>query len=269
MRYRLGISTCPNDTFMFHALLEGKLDTAGLDLSIELFDVEQLNQGLRAGRFDFSKASAAAAIAMAARFEVCAAGAALGFGVGPLLLARPEAKPLSAETRVLCPGAMTTATLLMQHLFPQAVKVEHCVFSEIMPALKRGEADYGVVIHEGRFTYREHGLKLVADLGELWEQSEQLPLPLGVIVADRALPEEVRQRFGALVRRSIEYAHANRNETFATMRRFAQELDERVVWAHVDLYVNRWSLSLGDEGERALRALGRVAGGYELSIQSR
>ena len=267
MRYKLGISTCPNDTFMFHALLEGKLDTGGLELAIELLDVQELNERLQRGEFHFSKASAAAAVAMSKRFEVCAAGAALGFGLGPLLLSRPSAEPLSAQSLVLCPGAMTTAFLLMQHLFPQATRIEHRVFSEIMPALQCGEADYGVVIHEGRFTYGEHGLTMAADLGELWERSEQLPLPLGVIVADRSLPEEVRVHFGGLVRRSVAYACAHRQETLPTMKAYAQELNESVIWAHVDLYVNRWSLSLGEDGEQALRALQRVAGGKDLLIQ--
>ncbi len=267
MNYTLGISTCPNDTFMFHALLERKLDTGGLDLTIELYDIQELNERLHRGQCHFSKASAAAAVAMSSRFEVCSAGAALGFGVGPLLLSRMNAKPPSADSVVLCPGATTTAYLLMRRLFPHATRIEHCVFSEIMPALERGEADYGVVIHEGRFTYRDHGLTLVADLGELWEHAEQLPLPLGVIVADRSLPEEVRAHFDDLVRSSVAYAFAHRHETLPTMKAHAQELDDRVVWAHVDLYVNQWSLALGEDGERALRALEGATGGNRLVIR--
>lgn len=267
MNYTLGISTCPNDTFMFHALLERKLDTGGFDLAIELYDIQELNERLQRGAFHFSKASAATAVATSSRFEVCSAGAALGFGVGPLLLSGPRAKPLSADAVVLCPGATTTAYLLMHKFFPLATRVEHCIFSDIMPALERGEADYGVVIHEGRFTYRDHGLTLVADLGELWERSEQLPLPLGVIVADRSLPEEVRSRFDELVRRSIAYAVAHRLETLPTMKAHAQELDNRVIWAHVDLYVNQWSLCLGEDGERALRAFEGAARGSGLVIR--
>jgi 1,4-dihydroxy-6-naphthoate synthase len=267
MNYTLGISTCPNDTFMFHALLERKLDTAGLDLSIELYDIQELNERLQRGALHFSKASAAAVVASSDRFEVCSAGAALGFGVGPLLLASPHSKPLSADATVLCPGAMTTAYLLMRKLFPHVNRIEHRVFSEIMPALERGAADYGVVIHEGRFTYRDHGLTLLADLGELWERAEELPLPLGVIAADRTLPEEVRAHFDLLVRRSVAYAFEHRHECLPTMKAHAQELDDQVIWAHVDLYVNQWSLALGDDGERALRAMERAAGANGLVIR--
>lgn len=267
MKYTLAISTCPNDTFMFHALLERKLDTHGLHLSIELYDIQQLNDGLLRRAFHFAKASAAAAVALGEHYEVCSAGAALGFGVGPLLLSAPKVGPLSQDSVVLCPGMTTTAQLLVRQFFPQVTRLEYRVFSEIMPALERGEADYGVVIHEGRFTYREHGLTLVADLGELWERSQHLPLPLGVIVAGRALPEEVKEYFDGLVRRSVEYALAHREETLSTMQAHAQELDERVIWAHVDLYVNPWSLALGDDGERALRVLQRVAGCNGLVIR--
>lgn len=267
MTYTLGISTCPNDIFMFHALLERKLDTGGLDLAIDLYDIQELNDRLRRGAHHFSKASAAAAVVMSSRFEVCSAGAALGFGVGPLLISGPNAKPLSAESVVLCPGLTTTAHLLLRKFFPQASQIEHRVFSEIMPALERGEADYGVVIHEGRFTYRDRGLTLVADLGELWERSERLPLPLGIILADRSLPEEVRAHFDGLVRRSVAHALAHRQETLPAMKAHAQELDDRVIWAHVDLYVNQWSLALGEDGERALRALEGTAGADGLVIR--
>jgi len=259
MRLRVGISTCPNDTFMFHALLAGKIETGALQLAIELLDIQELNEGVLRGRFDCSKASAAMAVSLSDRFEICDAGAALGFGVGPLLVARPNAGPLSAGSCVLCPGERTTAYLLMRRFFPKASTIEHRVFSEIMPALCRGEFDYGVVIHEGRFTYESHGLTCMADLGTLWEETEQIPLPLGVVVVDRALPREVRECFGGLVRRSIEYAMEHREEALSTMQRFAQELDESVIWAHVDLYVNKWSLTLGDEGTRAVQALARVA----------
>jgi 1,4-dihydroxy-6-naphthoate synthase len=144
--------------------------------------------------------------------------------------------------------------LLYRRFFPQAPKARNLIFSEVMPALKRGEADYGVVIHEGRFTYRDEGLELEADLGSLWEGSVKAPLPLGCIVAARRLPLEVRGAFSDCVRRSVEYAFAHREETLASMRRYAQELQDHVIWAHVDLYVNQWSLDLGEEGRRALRA---------------
>jgi 1,4-dihydroxy-6-naphthoate synthase len=255
MRYKLGISTCPNDTFMFHALLERRIRCDGFDLEIELLDVQQLNEGLARGEFSFSKASCYGATLMRERFELCGAGAALGYGVGPLVLARRDPPELNESARVSAPGHMTTAFLLFRHFFPQASQVSHVVFSEIMPALQRGEADYGVVIHEGRFTYEANGLEFVADLGGLWEQAFDAPLPLGCIVADRTVPKQHRDAFEVAVRNSIEYAYAHAEETLPTMRRYAQELDDAVIWKHVELYVNQWSLELGEEGRRAFKVL--------------
>lgn len=251
MRYKLGISTCPNDTFMFHGLLTGRVACEGFELDIELLDVQQLNEGLERGTFHFSKASCFAASLLKDRFEVCPSGAALGYGVGPLVLSRPGAPVPMPQARVLTPGGMTTAYLLFQHFFPAPRSIRHVVFSEIMPALERGDADVGVVIHEGRFTYRESGLGFIADLGQEWEREFSLPLPLGCIVADRSVPAEHRAAFAQGVKRSIEYAYAHRDETLPTMRRYAQELADSVIWQHVDLYVNEWSLELGEIGTKA------------------
>lgn len=253
MRYKLGISTCPNDTFMFHALLEKRVTCDGFDLDIELMDVQQLNEGLAQGSFHFSKASCFAATLLKERFEISPSGAALGYGVGPLVLARKDASSDMSTARVLAPGDKTTAFLLFKHFFPSARVIDHAIFSDIMPALERGEADCGVVIHEGRFTYQQSGLSLVADLGALWEREFSVPLPLGCIVADRNIPTEFRVAFADAVKRSIKYGYAHKDETLSTMRRYAQELADDVIWKHVDLYVNQWSLDLGDEGAKAFR----------------
>lgn len=258
MRYKLGISTCPNDTFMFHALLTGSVNPIGFELDIELKDVQQLNEGLSRGAFHFAKASCFAAALMRERYERATSGAALGYGVGPLVLSRKGAPPLNENARVLTPGGMTTAYLLLQKFFPLAKSVRHVVFSEIMPALERGEADYGVVIHEGRFTYAQSGLGLTADLGAMWEKEFSLPLPLGCIVADRSIPSEHRAAFSRAVRESIEYGYAHKEETLSTMRRYAQELEDSVIWQHVDLYVNEWSINLGDVGLRAFECFDRL-----------
>ena len=262
MRYQLGISTCPNDTFMFHALLSGKVVCEGLDLDIQLMDVQQLNERLAQGELSFSKASCYAATLLEDRYALVPSGAALGYGVGPLLLARPGAAEDISLARVLAPGSMTTAFLLFQRYFPAARDISHTIFSDIMPALESGEADYGVVIHEGRFTYSTRGLSLVADLGALWEREFSLPLPLGCIVADRSLPQAHRDAFAVGVRKSIEFAYAHRDEALVTMRRYAQELSDDVIWQHVELYVNKWSLDLGAEGTAAFeRFRGLVRGG--------
>jgi 1,4-dihydroxy-6-naphthoate synthase len=265
MRYKLGISTCPNDTFMFHALLEKRVACDGFDLDIELMDVQQLNEGLARGAFHFSKASCFAATLLKERFEICPSGAALGYGVGPLVLAGKDAPSDMSTARVLTPGDKTTAFLLFQHFFPNASDVGHVVFSDIMPALEKGEADYGVVIHEGRFTYQQSGLSLVADLGELWEREFSLPLPLGCIVTDRSVPREHRAAFGEAVKRSIEYGYAHRAETLSTMRGYAQELADDVIWKHVELYVNQWSIDLGEEGTKAFRQFEELVGRFSQS----
>lgn len=258
-RIRLGISTCPNDTFAFHGLLTGRVDPRGLELEIELLDVEELNRGLFAGDFDVAKGSFHAGLLLAGELGVLPSGSALGFGVGPLLLSStPGARP-DAGARVLCPGEHTTATLLYRLFHPDAASPEQAVFSEILPALARGEADFGVCIHEGRFTYADHGAHLVEDLGTRWERETGTPLPLGGILARRTLGERTLATVQQAVRDSLCYARDHREETLSTMRRHAVELEERVLWAHVDLYVNDWTLDLGAEGERALAALGRAA----------
>ncbi len=266
-RVRLGISPCPNDTFAFHGLLTGAVKPAGLDLEIELADIEALNRGYASGRYDAAKASFAAALGWSASSVVLRAGSALGFGVGPLLLARAGAPPLAPRTagtaaaapRVLCPGERTTAHLLYRLFHRGEGRVEQVVFSDILPALERGEADYGVCIHEGRFAYARHGLVLVEDLGATWERSRQAPLPLGGIVARRELGPGAIASLDRSIRASLERARAEPDSALATMRAHAQELDDDVIRAHVALYVNEWTLDLGPTGARAIAALSRAA----------
>lgn len=272
---RLAISTCPNDTFAFHAILKRKIDFGGLDFEVQLLDIQQLNDGLFAGEFDFAKASFHAAALLADQTVVLPSGSALGFGVGPLLLAAkenttPATWPIrstgtnDAAAITLCPGQHTTANMLFQMFYSEAIQqqravVEHALFSDIMPALQTGKADFGVCIHEGRFTWKQQGLAKVADLGELWEQKTNAPLPLGGILARRDQPRETTAAMQQLVRKSIEYGLANREETLATMREHAQELDDAVLFGHVDLYVNQWTVELGAEGASSLAELSRLA----------
>lgn len=252
-KIRLAISTCPNDTFAFHAILENKIDLDGLELEIELLDIQQLNRGLFANQFDVAKASFHAAVLLADDYLVLPSGSALGFGVGPLLLSAEEATdPLAAGKLTLCPGEHTTATLLFRLFYGLEPAVEQTVFSEIMSRLKRGEGDFGVCIHEGRFTWQSEGLFLVEDLGERWEAETSTPLPLGGILASRQLPSDRLLKIQLLVQQSIEYGLANRQETLVSMRKYAQELDDRVMFQHVDLYVNDWTRELGATGREAL-----------------
>ncbi len=259
MRLRLGLSTCPNDTFAFHAILERRIDLRGLEFDVELLDVQQLNDGLFAGRYDVSKASFYAALLLAGDYGVVRAGAALGFGVGPLIVAaRPGVVP-AADARVICPGETTTATLLYRSLHPGMGTIHHAVFSDIGAALRRGDADLGVLIHEGRLTYERDGLTLVEDLGESFERVAQAPVPLGGILARLALPDDVVDRFTAVLRDSIAYAWAHPDDVLPTIRAHAQELGEDVIWPYVRLYVTEHTVDLGDDGERALRTLDRTA----------
>jgi 1,4-dihydroxy-6-naphthoate synthase len=257
MSIKLAISPCPNDTFIFSGLLTGRTQLPW-PVSIEFADIQRLNEAMAAHRFDLCKVSAVAAIRNKENYRVCRVGAALGYGVGPLIVSRPDAKPLSAESRVLAPGIDTTAYALFRHFFPEVRTVKQVVFSDIMPALLRGEADYGVVIHEGRFVYQKLALVCLADLGALWEERYKLPLPLGCLVAHRQVSERQQSEFEKAVCDSMHFAYRNKITAYETMHSYAQELDEQAIWQHVDLYVNQWSLDLGESGLAAFKQLGQV-----------
>jgi 1,4-dihydroxy-6-naphthoate synthase len=253
---RLGISTCPNDTFAFHGLLTRAVDWRGLDFRVELLDIEQLNARMLRGEFDVCKVSFAAALGMARDVVVLPSGSALGFGVGPLLLAaEADTRPTSATQLTLCPGEHTTATLLFELFHPRTTLIEQTVFSGIMPRLTAGTADFGVCIHEGRFTWEAHGLHLIEDLGSRWEAETGCPLPLGGIVASRRLPAAVTAGVQQVIHDSLALALADPAAPLPTMRAHAQEFDDRVLRQHVELYVNEWTVDLGDTGRRALDAL--------------
>ena len=238
MKLRFGISPCPNDTFAFHGLLTGTSDAHGLDLEIVLADVQELNERLARGDLAAGKASFAQALRMTRDFGVLPAGAAIGFGVGPLLIAaRPRPFPDGAA-RVLCPGEGTTATLLLRRFHPAATNVTQVTFTRIQRDVAAGRADFGVVIHEGRFTYQRQGLHCIDDLGARWEAATGSPLP----------------------RRAARAP----DEALVTMRRHAQELDDEAILQHVALYVNDLTVELGEAGAAALAAFERAArdGGF-------
>ena len=256
-KIRVGISTCPNDTFAFHGLLTGKVDSPGLDLEFELLDVQQLNEKLIAGELQVAKGSFHAGLLESRRVGVLDAGSALGFGVGPLLLsALPSSQPTdrfvdslgnARAPIVLCPGEHTTAHLLYRLLYVGEAEIEQVVFSEIMPRLQGRTADFGVCIHEGRFTWQQEGLGCVSDLGQMWETKTGMPLPLGGIFAQHDLGDDAHHLLSQTIAMSIDYGWQNRDETLETMRQHAQELTDEVIFAHVDLYVNDWTKSLKRE----------------------
>ncbi len=250
---KLYISPCPNDTFMFDAIVNRRIDLGGLDLDVEFYDIEELNTRAMRGEAEFSKISCAIIPSIATSYGVSSSGAALGRGNGPLLVRRKgESTPLR---RIAIPGVNTTANLLVQRLIPEIEERTPMLFSEIADAIERGDVEGGVLIHEGRFLYAERDLELVADLGLLWESRTSLPLPLGAIAIRNDLDASTRELFESTLRRSIEYAFANPTASRDFIKSHAQELDDTVIDSHIALFVNDYSLNLGTEGERAIEVL--------------
>lgn len=253
MTLRLAISPCPNDTFMFDAMLNGRIACGGMRFETEYHDIEELNGLAIRGIPQVSKISAAILPLVADRYRTLDCGAALGRGNGPLLVRRKG--DTSPVRRVAVPGLHTTACRLMRRLFPEIADIGPRLFSEIAEAVERGEYDAGVLIHEGRFVYGRRNLELVADLGLLWEQRTQLPLPLGLIVIRRDVPQQTAAEVERTLRRSIEYAFAHPAESRTYIKMHAQELEDDVIDRHIALFVNEYSLSLGDDGRRAIASL--------------
>ena len=252
-KLHIAISPCPNDTFMFDAIINHRIELNGFDIEIDYLDIEQLNHCALQGRYDVTKCSTAILPAIHDQYSLLDSGSALGRGNGPLLVRRKgDNRPLR---RIAVPGQHTTANLLVAKLFPEIEERCPLLFSEIAEAVERGDYDGGVLIHEGRFVYHKRNLELVADLGLEWEKRMQLPLPLGSIVVARSLGKEVAQDFEQLLRRSIEHAFENPEASRDFIKAHAQELDDSVIDSHISLFVNNFSLSLANEGRRAVTAL--------------
>ena len=250
---RLSISPCPNDTFMFDAIVNGRIDCEGLSFEVEYHDIEELNHGVEALGPDISKISCAVLPAIKQHYRLLDSGAALGRGNGPLLVRRKGDK--GTIKHLLVPGEHTTANALVGRLFPQIEYREPMLFSKIAAAVERGDADGGVLIHEGRFVYERRNLELVADLGVEWERQTDLPLPLGGIVIKRELGDDMRNRVERVLRRSIEYAFDNPLLSRDYIKSHAQEMEDDVIEKHIALFVNNFSLSLGEQGRRAITLL--------------
>lgn len=258
MTLALGFSPCPNDCFMFDAIVHRRIDLEGLDFSVVMEDVEALNRAAFAGDVDVTKLSYHAYAYCAERFALLDAGSALGRGCGPLLISR---RPIAADEvaggtlRVAIPGRYTTANLLLGLAFPAARTTVEMVFSAIEGAVLAGEVDAGVIIHENRFTYEARGLRKVIDLGDYWERETGAPIPLGAIVVSRSLDRDVQHAINRVMRRSVEYAFAHPEASRAFVRAHAQEMAEDVMAQHIALYVNEFSVDLGDQGRRAIEVL--------------
>ena len=256
MRFTLGFSPCPNDTFIFDALVNKKIDTEGLDFEVFLEDVQTLNQWAMQGKLDISKISYGVLPLVLHQYRLLEAGGALGKGVGPLLISL-QPRPLTAinSSTIAIPGQQTTAHLLFSLAFPEARQKEFMVFSDIEDAVLSGKIDCGVIIHENRFTYQQKGLTKLMDLGEFWEKETGAPIPLGGIVFREDLDQTLSKKVNALIRKSLEYAFDHYPTLSDYVKAHAQEMDESVMRQHIDLYVNNYSLSLGKEGEKAIQTL--------------
>ena len=260
MKLTLGFSPCPNDTFIFDALIHHNIDTEGLEFEVLFDDVETLNQKALKGELDITKLSFHAFAYVADQYALLDAGSALGFGVGPLLISKKDfSGGLGANLKVGIPGKYTTANFLLGIAYPQLQNKELMVFSEIESALLEERIDLGLIIHENRFTYQDKGLNKIVDLGDYWEKLTGCAIPLGGIVINRRLDKEIQLKVNRLIRQSVEYAFAHPKSCIEFIKQHAQEMDEAVMYKHIDLYVNKYSINLGEEGRKAVDTLFKLA----------
>jgi 1,4-dihydroxy-6-naphthoate synthase len=254
MKITLGYSPCPNDTFIFDAMVHQKIDTEGLEFETTLADVEALNTMAFAKKLMVTKLSYHAFAHIIKDYALLHAGSALGNNCGPLLIAKKNTQP-TAESTVAIPGKYTTANFLLSLAFPQIQHKTETLFSDIENAVLEGKHDFGLIIHENRFTYAQKGLIKIADLGELWETRTGLPIPLGGIVVRRDTPPGVQQKINRVLRRSVEFAFANPEQTMPYVSAHAQEMQPEVMMAHIKLYVNEYSIDLGERGKAAIERM--------------
>lgn len=256
----LGFSPCPNDTFIFDAMVHGKIDTEGIEFEVFMEDVEALNQRAFAGDIDITKLSYHAFAHLTHHFALLNAGSALGNNCGPLLISgNIMTRDEITGARIAIPGKMTTANFLLGLAYPEAINKQTFLFSDIEDAVLRGDADAGLIIHENRFTYEQKGLVKIMDLGEFWESATGYPIPLGGIVVNRNIPHDVQKKIDRIMRRSVEYAFNNRESVMPFVRCYAQAMEDDVMMSHIGLYVNDFTIDLGDEGKGAVQYMMDVA----------
>lgn len=260
MQWSIAYSPCPNDTFMFHAIAAGDVRLDGHSFEVHVHDVETLNRRALQGVYDVSKISFHAWLFARESYALLESGAALGFGCGPLVVAtRPLERAALKDARVAVPGELTTAHLLWRLWAPPGGQRLFVPYQDILPMVADGRADVGLVIHEGRFVYQRYGLQCLLDLGDWWESATRLPLPLGCVVARRALGDDTLRAFEGLLRQSIALAGARPEAALAYARQHAQELDEDVLRRHIRTFVTDYSLELGARGRAAVAELERRA----------
>lgn len=256
----LGFSPCPNDTFIFNGLVNGSVKLPDCRIKEQLHDVETLNRMAIEEKLDVTKLSFYAWLTVKDRYRLLNSGSALGFGCGPVVISR---KPLQRadmdKCRVVLPGQWTTAHLLFRLWVPEADRRTFMPYDRIFEAVSSGQADCGVIIHESRFTYAEEGFQLVVDLGDWWEQSTGLPIPLGCIAAHERIGDELAQQVDGAIKQSIAAANADPGAALPYIRTYAQEMTAEVLEAHIHTFVNEFSLDLGESGRSAVNALEAAA----------
>ncbi len=256
----LGYSPCPNDTFIFDAMVHHKIDTEGLDFEVTLADVEELNQKAFKQELDITKLSYHAFGSLTNEYILMNSGSALGSGVGPLLIAKKEYSAAEVDQlKIAIPGKFTTANFLLSIAFPNATNKVEMLFSDIEQAVIDGKVDAGLIIHENRFTYHQRGLHKIMDMGAFWEAKTNALIPLGGIVLRRTFDEALQQKLDRVLRRSIEFAFANPESCMDYVRANAQEMEEEVMKKHIELYVNEYSVDLGEKGRYAVESLFNLA----------
>jgi 1,4-dihydroxy-6-naphthoate synthase len=265
MKLNIGFSPCPNDTFIFDALVHGKIDTKGITFEPYLEDVEALNKNAKEGKYDITKLSFHAYAYVYDKYILMDSGSALGNNCGPLLISKtilPESELQSASVAI--PGEWTTANFLLGLAYPQIKNKTAVVFSEIENKILNEKYDLGVIIHENRFTYQQKGLHLIQDLGSWWESETQMPIPLGGIAIKRVIDKETAKLVQELIRESILFAQRNPQESEEYIRCHAQEMDKKVTQEHINLYVNDFSIRLGEKGKNAIELMYQK--GFETGI---
>jgi 1,4-dihydroxy-6-naphthoate synthase len=257
LKLTIGYSPCPNDCFIFDALIHGKIDTEGLQFEVLLEDVETLNKKALKGELDITKLSYHAFAYVLENYILLRSGSALGFNCGPLLIqdARRTMKDLNSNSKIAIPGKLTTANLLLSIAYPNLTNKVEYLFSDIENAVLSGEVDAGLIIHENRFTYQDRGLKKIMDLGEFWDSLIHAPIPLGGIVIKRNLSNDLQQKVNRLIKKSVGYAFENPESSMAYVKEHAQEMSEEVMKKHIALYVNNFSIDLGETGINAVQLL--------------
>ncbi|HVA98915.1 MAG TPA: 1,4-dihydroxy-6-naphthoate synthase [Bacteroidia bacterium] len=254
MNLTLGFSPCPNDCFIFDALIHHKIDTEGLTFNVLMLDVETLNQKAFKGEIDITKLSYHAYAYLTKKYILLDAGSALGNNCGPLLVASSKLQ-VQSSTKIAIPGKYTTANFLLSLAFPEAKNKIEMLFSDIEDAVLNGKVDAGLIIHENRFTYEQKGLKKIMDLGEYWESTYQSAIPLGGIVVKRNFSTELQHKINRVLRKSVEFAFANPTSSLTFVKANAQTMSEEVMQKHIQLYVNKYSVDLGSEGKKAIYTL--------------